>query len=81
MIAQVVGAGIVEVFDLDGRLFRYRSGDTMRVMVVREDAGLLRFAVQLEDTLDVPRVDLVEVADGDNVLRGDLVSYRVEVVR
>jgi len=81
MIAQLVGAGIVEVSGLDGRLFEYRDGDTVRVMVVREDAGLLRFTVQLDDTLDLPRVDLVEVADSDNVLRADLASYRVEVVR
>jgi len=81
MLVDLTGSGIGELSAVDGDLFERRSGSSVRVFVVREDAGELRFAVELSDTLNVPRIDLIEVAGADNALRPSLSSYDVEVVR
>jgi hypothetical protein len=81
MLVELDGSGIGEVTAIDGQLFERRSGSTARLFVVREDAGELRFAVELSDTLRVPQIDLLEVAGADNVLRSALGQYDVEVIR
>jgi hypothetical protein len=81
MLLDLSGTGIGEVSAVDGDLYERRSGSSVRVFVVREDEGQLRFAVELSDTLRLPEIDLLEVAGADNVLRTALGQYDVEVVR
>ena len=76
---ELVGSGLGAVTAADGRAFSERRGDTVQVVVVREEAGELVFLVQVDDATLLPSAVLHEVADGDNQLRADLSGYRVEV--
>lgn len=78
-LVKLEGRGIEGVSAVDGRVFYHARGDTARVMIVREDAGELRFAVELADTLSPPRGTVLDVADGGNVLRTVLSGYAVEI--
>jgi hypothetical protein len=76
---RLFGEGIVEVRALDARTFSNVRGDTVNVVVVRDQPGDLRFLVSLADQSRVPVVAVVEVAGGDDKLRTNLQSYRVEI--
>jgi hypothetical protein len=73
------GEGIVEVRALDARTFSHVRGDTVNVVVVRDQPGDLRFLVSVADTTRLPAAAVLEVAGGDDALRGSLVGYRVEL--
>ena len=73
------GEGIVEVRALDARTFSHARGDTLNVVLVRDQPGDLRFLISLSDTTRLPGVSVLEVAGGDDRLRGDLEGYRVEL--
>jgi hypothetical protein len=73
------GAGIVEVRALDARTFSHTRGDTVDVVIVRDQPGDLRFLVSVADTTRQPGVAVLEVAGGDDELRGSLQGYRVEL--
>lgn len=78
-LIELRGPGIEAVTAVDGRVFHHARGDTVRVVVVRETPGELRFAVDLADTLTPPRGTVLEVADGENALRAVLADYSVEI--
>lgn len=80
-LVRLEGRGVEGVTAIDGRIFHHARGDTVRVVVVREDAGVLRFAVSLADTLAEPRGTVLEVADRENELRTGLSGYAVEIRR
>jgi hypothetical protein len=73
------GEGIVEVRALDARTFSNVRGDTVDVVIVRDQPGDLRFLVSVADTTHQPGVAVLEVAGGDDELRGGLQGYRVEM--
>jgi hypothetical protein len=76
---RLFGEGIVEVRALDARTFSNVRGDTVNVVVVRDQPGDLRFLVSLADQSRVPVAAVVEVAGGDDKLRTNLQTYRVEI--
>lgn len=80
-VVLLVGEGLLDASALEGRVFSERTGDTLRVVVLREPAGPLRFAVSVEDTTRLPLGSVLEVAGPDDRLRTVLGEYRVEVVR
>jgi hypothetical protein len=76
---RLFGQGITEVRALDARTFSNARGDTVDVVVVRDQPGDLRFLVALSDASRVPEVAVLEVAGGDDRLRSNVQSYRVEL--
>ncbi len=79
-LIELVGKGIVEVSPIDGRVFGEQHGDTMVVVVVNEEGGPLRFALEVADTTRRPIATLHEVAGPDDQLRG-LSGYTVDIRR
>jgi hypothetical protein len=76
---RLFGQGITEVRALDARTFSYARGDTVNVVVVRDQPGDLRFLIALSDASRVPEAAVLEVAGGDDRLRSNVQSYRLEV--
>lgn len=78
----VYGPGIRSVGALDGRVFGEQQGDTVRVVVVRDDAGgTLRFSLEVADTTQSFTGVVLDVAGPDDVLRGGASAYAVEIHR
>ena len=73
------GPGIGEVSSIDARTFSHAVGDTVHVVVVRDQPGQLRFQVEVADTTQAPASVIVEVAGADNRLRANSSSYRLEI--
>ena len=71
------GPGIGAVTSLDARTFSHAEGETVHVVVVRDQPGDLRFVVQVANTTQAPTVVVREVAGGDNRLRADVSAYRL----
>jgi uncharacterized lipoprotein YajG len=78
---RLVGRGMGSVSALEGEVHTRVRGDTVSVLVLRQDPGILRFLVQVEDTTRKPRAAVVQVAGPDNVIRPALMGYGVEVGR
>ena len=75
----LVGQGMGAASALDGEVHVRVRGDTMGVLLLRQDPGPLRFLLQVQDTTRKPRGSVVQVAGPDNELRPALLGYRVEV--
>lgn len=75
----LIGPGMGTVSSLDGEVHVRVRGDTMGVILMRQDPGPLRFLLQVEDTTRKPRGSVVQVAGPDNEIRPALMGYRVEV--
>lgn len=78
---RLVGPGMISASAIEGEVHARVRGDTMGVLVVRPDAGVLRFALEVQDTTRKPRGALVQVVGPDNEVRPALLGYSVEVVR
>ncbi len=76
---RLVGAGILAVTGVDGRVFSRKRGDTTVVVIAREAPGSLRFSIQLVDTTNTPAATVVEVAGPDNAIRGNPAAYSVRL--
>jgi hypothetical protein len=74
------GSGLGAVSAIEGRVFSRHAGDTLRVVVVNPEGGVLRFAVGVDDVSRVPTAAALEVADTEDRLR-TLAGYSVEVTR
>jgi hypothetical protein len=73
------GPGLIGASALDARTYSHQRGDTLEVVVVREQPGTLRFVVSVADTTRRPGVAVNEVAGGDDRLRADPHRYHVEL--
>lgn len=78
-IVVLLGTGLGEATAIEGRVFSERRGDSLRVVVARDPAGTLRFAIDVEDVTRPPVGAVVEVAGPDDQLRTVLGGYDVEV--
>lgn len=78
---RLVGPGMVSASALEGEIYTRVRGDTLGVLVLRPDAGLLRFALQVSDTTRKPRGAVLQVVGPDDELRPALQGYEVEVTR
>jgi hypothetical protein len=80
-VVEIFGEGIGGVAALDGRIFAERRGDTVRVVIVSEPAGALRFSVEVSDTTRRPGGVVVEVADPTDQIRPTVSGYGLEFRR
>ena len=78
---RLVGKGLGAPVPIAGEVHARQRGDTMEVMVMLEEAGVLHFGVEVSDTTQKPRAEVVQVAGPDNRLRAALEGYDVEVRR
>jgi hypothetical protein len=77
-VLSLFGAGIGDVTPVRGRVWSLRRGDSVRVVVVRDDGGDLAFRVALADTTQKPGAVVLQVAGSDDRLRVGLSGYNVE---
>lgn len=73
------GTGLSFVSSDDGETFYQHSGGSSRVVVVLYDPGVIRFQVETEDVGNLPSVQVIQVASGDNQLRPSLSGYDVHL--
>ena len=66
---------------MSGRVFSHQVADTVRVVVVADAPGDLRFAVSLADATAVVQGSVLQVADGEDRLRPTVADYALEFVR
>lgn len=80
-VLDLSGGGFSEIrADTGTTLFVEPSGDASRVVLILDEPGAIRFRLRLENEKQPPRVDVVEVAGGDNALR-DPAAYTVRFER
>jgi hypothetical protein len=80
-LLEIFGPGIQSVSAVKGRLFQHAFGDTVRLAIILDTPGTIRFAVSVADTTRKPTAVVLEVAGGTNALRSGLAGYRVEGLR
>jgi len=73
------GIGLGEVASTAGDVFVEHGADAIRIVVILDQPGQIRFTVRADDVGSLPNVVLVQVAGGDNQLRASLNGYDVEV--
>jgi hypothetical protein len=73
------GTGLGFVSSDGGETFYQHSAGSSRVVVVLDDPGVIRFQVGTGDFGDLPSVQVLQVADGQNQLRPSLTGYQVQV--
>lgn len=80
-VVSVFGEGIRGVSAVSGRVFSHQVGDTMRVVVVADTPGDLRFALTMADATAVLQGSVIQAADGEDRLRSTVADYALEFVR
>ncbi len=80
-VVDLFGPGLRAVSAIEGRVFSSARGDTVRVVVLREEPGQLRFSLEVDDVGTTPSGVVLEVAGGDDRIRGGLSSYEVGISR
>jgi len=80
-LVSLFGDGIREVTPLEGQVYSERTADTVRVVVVADEPGVLRFRLAVADTTALFQGEVLQVADGDDRLRSSLTGYALEFFR
>ena len=80
VVLELVGGGIDSVTETSHLTYVQQDGATIRLVVVLEDPGVIEFELAVRDVSDPPQTTVVQVADGDNELRGSVAGYRVDLV-
>lgn len=81
-LLQLEGTGITSVTAMGGVLAGPDLASAQkRMVVIREPAGTLEFRVVVAPGNETPTVQVLQVAGGDDVLRGSLNGYRVTLTR
>jgi hypothetical protein len=80
-VLELTGAGIEDVSAADAQLFTERSGERVRIVLVRDQPGALRFNVRLARGSAFPTATIIEVADGADALRASTSGYGVRFSR
>jgi hypothetical protein len=78
--AAVFEAADDEIGDLDCEecdLFERRADGRIRIVVLMDMSGVVRFTMGVDDRRSPPELQIVEVADGSNRLRDDLSGYAI----
>jgi hypothetical protein len=70
--------GLSTVSPIGGEVIYQHFGGSSRIVVVMDDPGEVRFKVRTADVQELPEVNLIQVASGENELRGSLAGYSVE---
>ena len=80
-LVSLFGDGIRDVTPLEGQVYSHRTADTVRVVVVADEPGVLRFRLAVADTTALFGGEVLQVADGDDRLRSSLTGYALEFLR
>lgn len=72
---------VLSVTSENGEIFYHQAGATLRVIVLNNNAGTIRFQVQVDEIRDLPTATVVQVADGDDELRESLAGYDVQLLQ
>ena len=75
VLVHLIGNGATNVTSAVGDLFTSVSGDTVKVLLLRQDPGELGFSFTLPDTTRRPGIQIQQVTGGDNQLRANLSTY------
>ena len=77
------GTGLGVVSSFGGEVFYDHNYGTevSLVVVVMDVPGEIQFKIRTANVRDLPTVSILQVADGNDVLRGSLEGYQVELVR
>jgi hypothetical protein len=81
VLIHLIGNGATSVTAPVGDLFTSVSGDTVKVLLLREDPGELEFGFSLPDTTRQPNIQILQVTGADNRLRANLAAYTLRVVQ
>ena len=73
------GAGLGVVSAPGGEVLYQHFQDRTRLVVVMADPGEIRFRIPTTEVSQVPSVEILQVADGNNDLRGSLEGYSARV--
>jgi len=73
------GTGLGAVTTPDGDAYYQHGTEAIRVVVILDAPGPIRFRVQSQDVRDLPEVTVVQVADGADQSRASLTGYSVEI--
>lgn len=79
-VLSLFGDGVGEITAVGtgaARVWSLRRGDSVRVVLVRDDGGELAFRMALNDTTQKPGAVVLEVAGADDRLRAALGDYTV----
>jgi len=81
-VLQTTDGGITEIAVAAGlQAFHWTEGGLTRIVLLRDEAGEIRFVISVEDQNRPPQLEIVEVADGANRLRASLAGYSVQIGR
>jgi hypothetical protein len=77
------GADLDVVTSFGGEVFFSHddAAGTTSVVVIMDVPGDISFKVRSQNVGRLPTVEVIQVADGNDVLRGSLVGYDVELVQ
>lgn len=78
-VLELSGSGLGNVEVLGGEAFLQQEGNTTRVVIVLDDAGKIDFSIDVDDMSQRPTVRILQVADGDNRLRGSVADYETAI--
>ena len=62
-----------------GETFHEHSLGSSRVVVILDEPGVIQFQIGTEDVGDLPAVQVIQVADGQNELRTSVLGYEVHL--
>lgn len=81
-VLETADEGITEIAVEGGlQAFHWTEGGLTRIVLLRDEAGEIRFAMSVDDVNRPPQLEIVEIADGDNRLRASLTGYEIDVER
>jgi len=78
-LIHLIGAGASSVTAPTGDLWTNQTGDTVKVLLLRETPGDLVLGFNLPDTTQLPQVRILQVTDGANQLRSSLSGYSLRI--
>lgn len=78
VVVELTGVAITGLANDDGDIFSQFDGTTVRIVVVRDDPGDITFRFVVPSPGDRPSGSVIEVAAGNNDLRGSVSGYSLE---
>ena len=80
-VLQLIGPGLGQVTATEGNVFAEHGSDGVRLVIVLDQPGDIKFRIAVDDVGDFPAWEVIEVADGANELRASTSGYSMEFAR
>lgn len=80
-VLQLIGPGLGQVTAAEGDVFAEHGSDGVRLVIVLDQPGDIKFRIAVDDVGDFPTWEVIEVADGANELRPSSSGYSMEFAR